>query len=113
MSSPIPSSPPSSPNSSSSDQSNTASIIRLKELLRETIRVRITDGRIFIGTFVGTDQPLNIVLINTEEFQLGSEENLTSRYVGQVVIPWKLVVKVEVSGKGGSDEMLVCITIPS
>lgn len=68
---------------------------RLKALLRQVVRVTISDGRIFIGSFAGTDQPLNILLINAEEYRLGLEENPDGRYVGQVVIPWRLIVKVE------------------
>jgi small nuclear ribonucleoprotein (snRNP)-like protein len=90
--------------SSPSPQHNTTSIIHLKGLLRETIRITITDGRIFLGTFVGTDSLLNILLINTEEFRLDPEENRTGRFVGQVLIPWKLTVKVEASGKQELDE---------
>jgi small nuclear ribonucleoprotein (snRNP)-like protein len=68
---------------------------RLKRLLRQTLRVTISDTRIFIGTFAGTDQALNIILINTEEYRVGLEERPDGRYVGQVVIPWRLVTKVE------------------
>ncbi|KAJ7037339.1 hypothetical protein C8F04DRAFT_952680 [Mycena alexandri] len=73
-----------------------AAVERLEELLCQTLRVTITDGRIFIGSFAGTDQPLNILLLNTDEFRLGPDENPDGRYVGQVLIPWKLVVKAEV-----------------
>ena len=96
-----------SPHSSSvslpTTQHITPAIQRLKDLLRETLRVSILDGRIFLGTFVGTDQPLNILLINTEEFRLGPEENKGGRYIGQIMIPWRLVVKVEAQGRRGSD----------
>jgi len=88
-------------------QSDTHTILRLKNLLRAVVRVTITDSRIFIGTFIGTDQPLNIVLINTEEFRHGldDEDGVSSgRYVGQVMIPWRLVVKVEASGQLGQDD---------
>lgn len=96
-------SPPSSAVSSHTTQQATPAIQKLKDLLRETIRVSISDGRIFLGTFVGTDQPLNILLINTEEFRLGPEENKGGRYIGQIMIPWQLVVKVEAQGQRGSD----------
>jgi small nuclear ribonucleoprotein (snRNP)-like protein len=68
---------------------------RLKHLLRKTVRVTISDARIFIGSFAGTDQTLNIILINTEEYRLGLQDDPGGRYVGQVVIPWRLVTKVE------------------
>jgi len=75
----------------------------LKALLRQVFRITVTDGRIFIGSFVGTDQPLNILLVNTEEFRTGPGENQRGRYVGQVMIPWKLVVKAEAQAKGLKD----------
>lgn len=103
MSSP-PSSPPSSTVSSPSEHHNTAPILRLKDLLRETLRITIADGRIFLGTFVGTDSLLNVLLINTEEFRLGPEENRNGRYVGQVLIPWKLVVEAEALGRRQQDQ---------
>jgi small nuclear ribonucleoprotein (snRNP)-like protein len=92
LSPPSPSPPPSSVHS----PSNVSSTKKLNHLLRQTLRITITDGRIFLGTFVGTDQPLNIILVNTEEFRLGYGETPVGRYVGQVMIPWKLVVKAEV-----------------
>ncbi|KAJ6569420.1 hypothetical protein B0H19DRAFT_1135402 [Mycena capillaripes] len=78
-----------------------AAVERLKGLLCETLRVTVADGRIFIGSFAGTDKPLNILLLNTDEFRLGPDENPDGRYVGQILIPWRLVVKAEVqSGRG-------------
>jgi small nuclear ribonucleoprotein (snRNP)-like protein len=73
-----------------------AAVDRLSELLTQTLRITITDGRIFIGSFAGTDQPLNVLLLNADEFRLGPDENPDGRYVGQVLIPWRLVVKAEV-----------------
>ena len=67
----------------------------LKGLLRRVLRITVLDGRIFIGTFVGTDQPLNVLLVNAEEFRIGEGENPNGRFVGQVMIPWKVVVKAE------------------
>ncbi|KAI0313047.1 hypothetical protein OF83DRAFT_589693 [Amylostereum chailletii] len=79
------------------------SIKLLKSLLRTTLRVTVTDGRIFIGMFVGTDKGLNIILINTDEFRLGPDENPGGRYIGMVLLPWRLVVRVEAQ-EGNSDE---------
>ncbi|THU88194.1 hypothetical protein K435DRAFT_762055 [Dendrothele bispora CBS 962.96] len=67
----------------------------LKSLLRTTLRITVTDGRIFLGAFVGTDKPMNILLMETEEFRLGPGENPNGRYVGQVMIPWKMITKIE------------------
>ena len=75
-----------------------ANIAALKRLLKRILRVTVLDGRIFLGTFVGTDHLLNILLANTEEFKIGPSENPNGRYVGQVMIPWRLVVKAEAKG---------------
>lgn len=128
MSSPTPlSSPsfsPSSPKVIKPHPEDAPTITAVKALLRETLRISITDGRIFIGTFAGTDQPLNIVLLNTEEFRRsavaeGEDENegegeggvggtaragWVGRYVGQVLVPWRLVIKVEAFGSPRLEE---------
>ena len=83
--------------------SSSTSHCSIRGLLQQLLRITVTDGRIFIGSFAGTDQPLNILLINAEEFRIGPNENANGRYVGQVVVPWKLVVKVEAQGKGVRD----------
>jgi len=72
-----------------------ASIVALRRLLKQVLRVTVLDGRIFLGTFVGTDKPLNILLANAEEYRIGPSENPNGRYVGQVMIPWRLVVAAE------------------
>ncbi|KAI0689690.1 hypothetical protein C8T65DRAFT_106590 [Cerioporus squamosus] len=76
----------------------TANVEQLKALLRTTLRISVTDGRVFLGTFAGTDKQLNLLLINTDEYRLGPDagpDALDGRYVGQVMIPWRLVVRVE------------------
>jgi N-alpha-acetyltransferase 38, NatC auxiliary subunit len=69
-------------------------IQNLKSILRGTLRVIINDNRAFIGTFVGTDKSLNILLLNTEEFRLDADDNTTGRYVGQVMIPWRIIQSI-------------------
>ncbi|KAI1790456.1 hypothetical protein LXA43DRAFT_505417 [Ganoderma leucocontextum] len=81
----------------------TENVEQLKVLLRKTLRVSVTDGRVFLGTFAGTDKQLNILLINTDEYRLGPDagsDGLDGRYVGQVMIPWRLVVRVETHAAG-------------
>src|ERR1700677_970192 len=70
---------------------DTETIQNLKSILRGTIRIITDDSRAFIGTFVGTDKSLNILLLNTEEFRLDADANPAGRYVGQVMIPWRLI----------------------
>ncbi|KAG6850174.1 dolichol-P-mannose synthesis [Arthromyces matolae] len=52
---------------------SSSALAHLKALLRQVLRVTVDDGRVFLGTFAGTDQPLNILLINAEEFRPGVE----------------------------------------
>jgi len=66
-------------------------IRNLKSILRGTLRIITDDDRAFVGTFVGTDKSLNILLVNTEELRLDSGENAAGRYVGQVMVPWRLI----------------------
>jgi len=74
-----------------------ASLSRLKALLGHIMRITTTDGRIFIGTLAGTDKPLNLILINAEEYRISGPQAKpgSSRHVGQVIFPWKVVAKVE------------------
>jgi small nuclear ribonucleoprotein (snRNP)-like protein len=69
---------------------------KIKGFLNQLLRITTNDGRIFIGTFAGTDKPLNLILLNTEEYRIsGPESKPDGRFVGQVIFPWKVVVKVE------------------
>ena len=93
-SSPPPSLSPSSP-SELNEYGQGSAVTTVQALLRQLLRITTTDGRIFIGTFAGTDKPLNIILVNTEEFRVGPGQNPDGRFVGQVMLPWKIIVKVE------------------
>ncbi|KAI8093948.1 hypothetical protein BDF21DRAFT_331112 [Thamnidium elegans] len=68
----------------------TDKIKQLTSYLNFKSRVKITDGRTFIGTFVCIDKEKNIILAHTEEF-LGTGK----RMVGLVMIPGKHLVKIE------------------
>lgn len=82
---------------------DTPAIAAVRDLLKETLRIVTSDNRVFLGTFVGTDQLLNILLINTEEFILGTDTP-AGRYVGQVMVPWRLVVQVEAFGRSQDEQ---------
>ena len=82
---------------------DTEAIQNLKSLFRSTLRIITDDSRAFIGTFVGTDKSLNILLINTEEFRLGADANPAGRFVGQVMIPWRLIRGIGLQVAGESD----------
>jgi small nuclear ribonucleoprotein (snRNP)-like protein len=98
---------------------DTEAIQNLKSILRGTLRIITDDNRAFIGTFVGTDKSLNILLLNTEEFRLGADANPAGRYVGQVMIPWRLIrgIGLQVAGQGDgmsdSEQVRVCCFRPT
>jgi small nuclear ribonucleoprotein (snRNP)-like protein len=88
----------------SQTQSTPTAIEQVRSLLQHILRVSIRDGRVFVGTFVGTDKPLNIILINADEYR-SSQSGESGRYVGQIMIPWRLILKVEARGGGhGANE---------
>ncbi|KAI1147106.1 LSM domain-containing protein [Nemania diffusa] len=87
----------------------------LKSLINKTLRIHATDGRMFIGTFKCTDTDRNVVLSITYEYRQPSQQKLTeaaaaaasansqtvkadmsSRYLGLVVIPGEHIAKMEV-----------------
>ncbi|KAH9949460.1 hypothetical protein B0H21DRAFT_115752 [Amylocystis lapponica] len=83
----------------------TRPIEQLRILFRQTLRITIHDRRVFLGTFVGTDKQLNILLVNTDEYRIGTdyEGNLNGRFVGQVMVPWRFIRRIEARAGNGSD----------
>ena len=77
-------------------------IRKLIELLRQILRITIEDGRVYLGTFAGTDKLLNILLLNAEEYRIG-QDGIAGRFVGQVLVPWRLVLNVESQSHTGLD----------
>jgi len=71
-----------------------AAVSSIRDILQRTLRICASDGRVFIGTFVCVDKQLNIILTNTEEYRIGG--SLQGRFVGMVMVPWRLALKVEV-----------------
>lgn len=65
----------------------------LKAILNQTLRISASDGRTFVGTFACVDKQKNVILTNTDEYREGGP--VQGRYVAMVMIPWKLVRKVE------------------
>lgn len=86
----------------------------LKQYLTKTLRVTVTDKRVFVGQLKCTDNECNLVLamsheyrpppeseIQTTAFQAGGpsgeplQMQFTSRYVGLVVVPGEHILKIE------------------
>ncbi|KAK1963602.1 LSM domain-containing protein [Colletotrichum eremochloae] len=86
----------------------------LTSLLNKTLRIFATDGRMFLGQFKCTDPDRNVVLAHAYEYRQPSAQrraeavqeaaegtgtvsmDMTSRYLGLVVVPGQYIVKVEV-----------------
>ncbi|KAH0835963.1 LSM domain-containing protein 1 [Fonsecaea pedrosoi] len=89
----------------------------LESLLGKTFNVTVLDGRLFSGTFQCTDSDSNIILSNSFEYRMPSRAaekaaidklkttgqpsrvDMTSRFVGLIVIPGKQIAKMEVEEK--------------
>ncbi|CRK10940.1 hypothetical protein BN1708_009973 [Verticillium longisporum] len=86
----------------------------LSSLLNKNLRVVATDGRMFLGQFKCTDPDQNVVLAHTYEYRQPTVQqqgdaaraaganaesvkmDMTSRYLGLVVVPGEHIVKIEV-----------------
>jgi len=84
----------------------------LSSLISKTLRVTTTDTRMFLGQFKCTDSDRNIILSHTFEYRLPPPptpssttsnpetktitQDLSSRYLGLVVIPGEFIQKIEV-----------------
>ncbi|KAK6219431.1 hypothetical protein LQW54_002163 [Pestalotiopsis sp. IQ-011] len=70
----------------------------LESLINKTLRVYTADSRLFVGTFKCTDPPSQQKLLEAaaslESDTLRAE--MTSRYLGLVVVPGEHIVKIEV-----------------
>ncbi|WYZ44350.1 hypothetical protein EsH8_VII_000786 [Colletotrichum jinshuiense] len=86
----------------------------LTSLLNKNLRIVAVDGRMFLGQFKCTDPDRNVVLAHTYEYRQPSAQqraeaakkavegtgtatmDMTSRYLGLVVVPGQYIVKIEV-----------------
>ncbi|KAM0288040.1 hypothetical protein ACHAQH_000108 [Verticillium albo-atrum] len=86
----------------------------LTSLLNKNLRITTTDGRMFLGQFKCTDPDLNVVIAHTYEYRQPSAQqqadvtreagasarslkmDMTSRYLGLVVVPGEHIVTIEV-----------------
>ncbi|KEF62975.1 uncharacterized protein A1O9_00950 [Exophiala aquamarina CBS 119918] len=89
----------------------------LESLLSKTLHVTIPDGRLFTGTFRCTDRNSNVIMSNAFEYRMpskaaeqdaieatratgkASKADMTSRFVGLIVIPGKQIAKMEVEDR--------------
>lgn len=85
----------------------------LESLLGKSLHITVHDGRLFTGTFKCTDNESNVILANSFEYRMPSKSaeekaiaeaqatgrpakaDMTSRFVGLIVVPGKQIVKIE------------------
>lgn len=72
---------------------------KLKSWLNKNFRIKMTDGRTLIGTFLCTDADANIILGMCSEFRDDEERSL-----GLVIVPKKYIVKIEVDTLHAGDK---------
>ncbi|KAH8588406.1 LSM domain-containing protein [Bisporella sp. PMI_857] len=79
----------------------------LGSLLNKSLRITTADARMFLGQFKCTDSDRNIILAQTFEYRLPPRPkisegqhtvslDITSRYLGLVVVPGDYITKIEV-----------------
>ncbi|KAF2223719.1 LSM domain-containing protein [Elsinoe ampelina] len=84
----------------------------LTSLLNKSLRIHVTDGRMFVGQMKCTDQERNIILACTHEYRRPSKRaieqaaqnpsadgkvrlDMVKRFVGLVVVPGQYITKIE------------------
>ncbi|KAI9743595.1 MAG: hypothetical protein M1818_002910 [Claussenomyces sp. TS43310] len=83
----------------------------LRALINKTLRITTSDRRMFLGEFKCTDSDRNIILSGTYEYRQPSKTvvdrageegkdkvilEMTSRYLGLVVVPGEYIRRIEV-----------------
>uniref|UniRef100_A0A8C2Y6P8 N-alpha-acetyltransferase 38, NatC auxiliary subunit n=1 Tax=Coturnix japonica TaxID=93934 RepID=A0A8C2Y6P8_COTJA len=71
---------------------------RLAALLNRSLRVRMSDGRTLVGTFLCTDRDANIILGSAQEFLKAADAFPGSepRVLGLAMVPGHHIVSIEV-----------------
>ncbi|KAF4553100.1 LSM domain-containing protein 1 [Elsinoe fawcettii] len=84
----------------------------LTSLLNRSLRIHVTDGRMFVGQMKCTDQERNVILASTHEYRRPSQRvvekaaqnpspdgkvrlDMVKRFVGLVVVPGQYITKIE------------------
>ncbi|XP_068699249.1 N-alpha-acetyltransferase 38, NatC auxiliary subunit-like isoform X2 [Montipora capricornis] len=67
----------------------------LESWLNKIMKIKISDGRTLIGSFLCTDQDRNIILGSCQEF-VGSLEKEEPRILGLAMVPGKHIVSIEI-----------------
>ncbi|XP_068699248.1 N-alpha-acetyltransferase 38, NatC auxiliary subunit-like isoform X1 [Montipora capricornis] len=68
----------------------------LESWLNKIMKIKISDGRTLIGSFLCTDQDRNIILGSCQEFVGSLEEKEEPRILGLAMVPGKHIVSIEI-----------------
>lgn len=68
----------------------------LESWLNKIMKIKISDGRTLIGSFLCTDQDRNIILGSCQEFVGSSEEKEEPRILGLAMVPGKHIVSIKI-----------------
>ncbi|KAJ9643919.1 hypothetical protein H2201_006551 [Coniosporium apollinis] len=95
--------------------SNERAVAYLTQLIGKTLRITVTDNRMFEGQMKCTDRDRNVILALTHEYRPPSEEAIkkaiaesgsssvmlphSSRFMGLVVVPGEHITKIELEDR--------------
>lgn len=65
--------------------------MRLQTWLGRILRIKITDGRILVGSFACTDRDVNILLIKCKSYWVEGQD---AQLLGTVMVPSKHIVSI-------------------
>lgn len=68
----------------------------LESWRNKIMKIKISDGRTLIGSFLCTDQDRNIILGSCQEFVGSSEEKEEPRILGLAMVPGKHIVSIKI-----------------
>ncbi|BFZ23310.1 hypothetical protein BsWGS_26350 [Bradybaena similaris] len=90
----------------SSSECRKASRQKLERWLNKSMRIKMTDGRTLIGTFVCTDCDCNIIMGSCEEYLKppDSEPREDPRILGLAMVPGKHIVSIEIDDTSTAEE---------
>ncbi|CAH3172839.1 unnamed protein product [Porites evermanni] len=68
----------------------------LESWLNKIMRIKISDGRTLIGSFLCTDRDRNIILGSCQEFVGSADEKEEPRILGLAMVPGKHIMSIEI-----------------
>ncbi|XP_072021388.1 N-alpha-acetyltransferase 38, NatC auxiliary subunit-like [Amphiura filiformis] len=72
--------------------------VKLESWLNQTMRIKMTDGRTLIGSFLCTDKDRNVILGSCEEYVQAQDSAVKEepRVLGLAMVPGHHIVSIQV-----------------